>query len=426
MRELQKSSAQRSIAQELLQKKNLYTTYVLADLSVKEKLRDQLGLLQTDLIFSNGIYETEKFLSENQPDLIVIDKSFMELYSEEFGMLSLLYPALKFIPLIYLGSPNDNFVSLLNHYRILDCFEGSDFVPVLSKASEHLKPSVRIRLWGVRGSTPCANFENMGYGGNTSCVEINAPGVDNLLILDSGTGIRNLGNYLERHNSKSFSGQIFITHPHWDHIQGFPFFKPFYSSRNKFSIHLPEQYRGGAQEILSGHLTKTFFPVTLDMLDAQLEYITQKEELQQFPGYTIEYIVANHPTKTAIYKVKINGLTIVYAPDNEIPLKSSPIRFLDLFEEFIKDCDLLIHGGQFTLKQYHEKVGWGHSAWERVVEIAKRNGVKKLFITHHDPDSNDNLLSKRDEKLKQYTGSTLSEVCLAKEGSEIRLPIRQK
>jgi phosphoribosyl 1,2-cyclic phosphodiesterase len=398
----------------------------LAEQSVRERFRDQLSLLHSNLIFSNGIYETEKFLSQTQPDLIIIDRSFMVLHSAEFGKISRLYPALKFIPLIYIGSSSDENFDLLKHFRIVDCFEDTDFVPVISKASEHLVPSVRIRLWGVRGSTPCANFENMGYGGNTSCVEIDAPGSDDLLILDSGTGIRNLGNYLERHNSKNFNGRIFITHPHWDHIQGFPFFKPFYSSENKFSIHLPEQYRGGAQEILSGHLTKTFFPVTLDMLDAQLEYITQKEEPQHFSNYTIEYIVANHPTKTAIYKVTICGLTIVYAPDNELPLKTSPIRFLDVFEEFVKDCDLLIHDGQYTLRQYNDKVGWGHSAWERVVEVAKRNNVKKLFITHHDPDSNDDLLLKREEKLKQYESAPLSEVCLAKEGSEIRLPVKKK
>lgn len=390
---------------------------------MKENLIERVVIPNTELIFTQGIHEAEKYLFETQPDLLIIDKSFLDQYSVRFEKISKLYTGIKFIPVIYIGTSEDDNYSSLDHFRVKSCFTASDIHGITTQAKEHLKPTVRVRFWGVRGSTPCANYENIQYGGNTSCVEIDYPGMEELLILDSGTGIRNLGNYLERKKEHKFVGRIFITHPHWDHIQGFPFFKPFYSPNNKFTIYLPEQYRGGAQEILSGHLTKTFFPVTLDMLDAELEYVTIAEEVREFDHYSIEYLVANHPTKTAMYKIKIGGLVIVYAPDNELPLKSSPIRFLENYEEFIKGCDLLIHDAQFTLKQYDQRAGWGHSAWERVVEIAKKAQVKNLILTHHDPDSNDDLLAKRDEILSRYKGSPFTSIQLSKEGTEIRLPL---
>ncbi len=398
-------------------------TYVLADRSAAHELKERLASLDTQLVFSNGTNDISRSLFKFKPDLIIIDHSFLELYAREFEKISRMNVGVRFIPVIYIGDSSDGHLESLGYFRSVYCFTPDNISKVIDKATNLLAPSVRVRFWGVRGSTPCANFENIEYGGNTSCVEIDAPGMDELLILDSGTGIRNLGNHLEMQDGSGCHGRIFITHPHWDHIQGFPFFKPFYSSSNKFSIHLPEQYRGGAQEILSGHLTKTFFPVTLDMLAADLEYVTQGEDEQDLGLYSVEYLVANHPTKTAIYKVRINGLQIVYAPDNELPLKTSPIRFLDNFETFIEGCDLLIHGGHFSLKQYDERVGWGHSAWERVVEVAKRNKVKNLYLIHHDPDANDDALEKRDDILKQYRGSVFNEVCLAKEGSEIRMLI---
>ncbi|WP_240596781.1 MBL fold metallo-hydrolase [Rhodohalobacter barkolensis] len=354
---------------------------------------------------------------------MVIEKNFLDENHIQFEQTVKLCPGLKFVPVVYLGTRDDNGVGSLlqfNSFRIV-----KDNESLLDAVNEQLMPSVRIRFWGVRGSTPCANFENIEYGGNTSCMEIDAPGMDELLIFDSGTGIRNLGNHLERLDKMNNRGRIFITHPHWDHIQGFPFFKPFYSSKNKFSIHLPEQYRGGAQEILSGHLTKTFFPVTLDMLDATIEYVTQKEEREDYGHYSIEYFVANHSTKTAIYKIRIGGRVIVYAPDNELPLNTTPIRFVEKFQEFIKDADVLIHDAQYTLQQYKEREGWGHSAWERVIEVVKPTGVKNLYLTHHDPDTNDEVLRRRDSRLKQYEGAPFDKVSLTREGAEIRIPVKR-
>lgn len=283
--------------------------------------------------------------------------------------------------------------------------------------------SLTITFWGARGSTPCANAENMHFGGNTTCVQFKIPGSDELLIFDCGTGFRNLGNLLAGKGDAQ-NGRIFITHPHWDHLQGFPFFKPFYDPRNQFHIFIPPQGGIGCKDILQGHMSDTFFPVSIDMLDAEINCDTFFREKREFDNYTVEYMWANHTIPTAIYKIQMGGKTIVFAPDNEIPAPDSPedAKFLDEFRAYIHDVDILIHDAQFSLKQYESRVGWGHSAWERIIEVAQQEKVKQLYLTHHDPDSSDEYLFKLSEEIQTRHYGNFHHLCLVKEGQEITLP----
>jgi len=363
-------------------------------------------------------------LSAELPDAVVIQESHLRdlpVYLDESFTQR---PGRRFVPIAILCKDVDatqkQFEQCLFPVKMMseNSENGiSDFI------SESIRPSVNVKFWGVRGSTPCPNSENIRYGGNTSCVEIDIPGYDRHLILDSGTGIRNLGNYLETYGSGSINADLFITHPHWDHIQGFPFFSPFYKKNNSFRLRLPEQYRGGAKDILAGHLTKTFFPVTLGMFDADIEYITQDEQPDKFGPVEVDYLVANHPTKTAMYRFKISGYTIIYAPDNELPMDTSPLRYVDRFCDFIRDCDLLIHDAQYDLDLLETREGWGHSAWERVLELAKESGVKRLYLTHHDPDSSDKNLKQLSKRLELYKKDTFAELELAREGLSVALPV---
>lgn len=366
-----------------------------------------------------------QILYSREPELVILQEQKIPGSPKILKDVFSSSPGIRFVPILILSdnparskASFDDIVCTISFYN---SSEGID--DLCKKVQELLQESIKVKFWGVRGSTPCANSENIKYGGNTSCIQIIVPGSEKQLILDCGTGLRNLGNHLMKYNKEHIDGDIFITHPHWDHIQGFPFFKPFYDKRNSFSVSLPEQYRGGAREILSGHLPKTFFPVTLNMLSAEITYVTREERNEEFPYFSIEYLIANHPTKTAMYRFVINGYSIIYAPDNEIPVTTSPIRFLEQFEEFISGCDLLIHDAQYDHETYKKREGWGHSSWERVVALAKKNGVKRLFLTHHDPDSSDDALNEIAEKLKSYKGSPFLEIGLTKEGSQVRLPI---
>lgn len=286
-----------------------------------------------------------------------------------------------------------------------------------------MESNIKIKLWGVRGSTPCANPENMRYGGNTSCIQISIPGMNELLIADCGTGFRNLGNELDS-NGNSLMGRVFITHPHWDHLQGFPFFKPFYDTRNRFEVYMPPQDGIGCKEILQGHLSNTFFPVSIDMLESELDCITFEKEKLNFADYTVEFMWANHTVPTAIFKFNIEESVIVFAPDNELPVSvdSENKAFVDEFRAFVKGANVLIHDAQFTKEQHMERLGWGHSNWETVIELTKDLGIKRLCLSHHDPDHSDDTLDRINSKIASIKGTSYVEATVIQEGQEIYLP----
>lgn len=283
---------------------------------------------------------------------------------------------------------------------------------------------IKIKFWGVRGSTPCANAENMVFGGNTTCLQIESEIIPELLIVDCGTGFRNLGNQLMEKGTGN-KGKIFITHPHWDHLQGFPFFKPFYDEKSWFRVYLPPQDEVGCKDILQGHMSNTFFPVTIDMLEADMECETYSPGIINFDGYSVDYIWAKHTVQTAIFKFEVAGKTIIFAPDNELPLdqSSESLKFISQFREFVRGADVLIHDAQFNKEQYKNREGWGHSCWEKVVDVTKDLGIKQLMLTHHDPDSSDDYLNKLDVMISEEFTNEFEKVGVVKEGQEIILPI---
>ncbi len=301
--------------------------------------------------------------------------------------------------------------SKLGVQEVLDPNELDALIPTVESVRNR---SISIRFWGVRGSIPCPDPENMMFGGNTSCVQVSLKNSDDYLILDSGSGIRTLGNALVQHG-REVHGHIFITHAHWDHIQGFPFFRPIYEPASSLAIHMPRQKLGDCKTVLTTQFTPTYFPVTVDMLNARIQYVTQEKDPVVYDGYTMEFMMANHPVETAIYKLKADGKIIVYAPDNELTPDVLPA-----FIEFVRDADILIHDANYDRHIYRKRVGWGHSAWEDVVDAAHKAGVKHLYLTHHDPTAHDEILMQREKHLLHHVDK-FQTLKLAREGVVVRV-----
>jgi phosphoribosyl 1,2-cyclic phosphodiesterase len=242
-----------------------------------------------------------------------------------------------------------------------------------------------LRFWGVRGSTPTPQRENLRYGGNTSCLELRTG--DGLFILDCGTGLRLLGRAMVRGwRRKRIRANVFLSHYHWDHIQGLPFFLPLYHEANSFVFHSFRSIDTSVQQALEDQMINPYFPVDMAAMRARREFREIGEERMNFDGMAITTRWLNHPQGCLGFRIEHRGKVIVYATDNE-PGEVRGDRNVRLLAE---GADMLIYDAQYTPEEYRTvKKNWGHSTWEEGVRIAKETGVKKLILFHHDPDHND-------------------------------------
>jgi phosphoribosyl 1,2-cyclic phosphodiesterase/CheY-like chemotaxis protein len=304
---------------------------------------------------------------------------------------------------------------------------------------EFSPPSTRLKFWGVRGSIPVPGPSTVRYGGNTTCVEVRADG--ETIILDAGSGIRSLGIDLEKeYGTRSIKLTLLISHTHWDHIQGFPFFLPAYNKKNQMRVLGYEGARAGLAGILAGQMETPFFPVSLKELPVNIAIEELKEMEFSIRKIGVRSIFTNHPGVCAGYRLFTSTGSIAFLPDNE-PFELLKMRLAEReggsvdeartfaaterqkVVEFLEGADVLILDTQYTDEEYEEHIGWGHGSLSSVVSLALEANVRKLFLFHHDPSHNDDFIDDMVERARLIimdSGKPL-EVDAAREGAEVWL-----
>ena len=255
---------------------------------------------------------------------------------------------------------------------------------------------MQIRFWGTRGSLAKPGPGTLRYGGNTSCVEVRTA-AGTLIVLDCGTGAHGLGQALMG-SGAPVRGHLMITHTHWDHIQGFPFFAPLFGRGHEWDIYAPGGLGQQLEQTLAGQMEYTYFPVTLAQLGATIRYHDLVEGSFSVEDARVVAKYLNHPALALGYRLEVGGVIVVYASDHEphTPWASEGAGGKSLAHredlrhvEFLRGADLVIHDAQYDLGEYREKIGWGHTPAECAVDYALAAGVRRLAVYHHDPMRDD-------------------------------------
>ncbi|MEO7168619.1 MAG: response regulator [Spartobacteria bacterium] len=307
---------------------------------------------------------------------------------------------------------------------------------------DFIPPSTRVKFWGVRGSIPVPGSSTVGYGGNTSCVEVRADG--EIIILDSGSGMRELGIALEEEfGERPIRMTLLISHTHWDHIQGLPFFLPVYKEKNALRVLGYEGARAGLATALAGQMETSFFPISLRDMPSSITIEELKDMEFTIGKVQVQARFVNHPGICVGYRLTTSNGSIAFLPDNEpydvLKMSGATAGKSDLAEarayaadardklvEFLRGTDILIIDTQYSDEEYKKKIGWGHGSLSSVVSLALDAQVRKLFLFHHDPSHDDKTVDGMVEAARMLvleSGQPL-EVEAAREGAEIWLGAR--
>jgi phosphoribosyl 1,2-cyclic phosphodiesterase len=264
---------------------------------------------------------------------------------------------------------------------------------------------VRLKFWGVRGSTPTPQIENLKFGGNTSCIELRTA-QNECLILDGGSGIRGLGQCLVKEAKDApVDAKILLTHYHWDHIQGIPFFAPLYGPKNHITFFAGSNVLP-IRETLEGQMTRPYFPIDFGQVAAKRDFCQLEDGAALKIGeVTVRPFPLNHPQGASGYRLECGDSVIVYATDYEHGNR----EFDDILNEYSQNADVLICDAQYTPAEYESHRGWGHSTWENAVMLARDVKAEHLILFHHDPIHDDQMMMRISQDARiQFENTTVA------------------
>ncbi len=295
----------------------------------------------------------------------------------------------------------------------------------IDKIRRIFEDRIDMRFWGVRGTLPVSGEKTLKYGGNTSCVTLEFPR-QQFFIFDCGSGIKNAGDWLKTQNRKRINFKIFISHPHWDHINAFPFFGPLYHQGNEVEVLGANQGDISMRKIVSAQMEGVYFPITFSEFASRVYFHDLEEETLQVDGITVKTKLLSHPGKALGYRVEYNGRAICYITDNEMFVETSDFydpHYEKRLAQFVAGADALITDTTYTDEEYKTKEGWGHSCVSKVVNLADMAAVKTLYLFHHDPDQyDDDIDRKHEDALAMLRKRRSKTKCLApREGQAFRV-----
>jgi len=270
------------------------------------------------------------------------------------------------------------------------------------------KAGMKIHCWGSRGSVAVSGRQYLKYGGDTTCIEV-AGDDGELIILDAGTGIRALGKKLEE--EKRLTMNLLITHSHWDHLSGFPFFSPLYDKKSRIKVYGPQPTQISLKKIISKTMSAPYFPIEFEDISAEISFSAMNGAQYSIGSVLVKTIPLRHPSEAVGYRLTNHGKSFVFMTDNEIDRDySNGLNYND-YVDFAHGADLIFHDAEYTMEEYRKTKGWGHSAYMHTVRFALDAGVKALGLFHHSQERTDAEIDAIVSECREL---------IKKEGSDIR------
>ncbi len=394
---------------------------------------DKSNLLVLKTLFEGKGHRVETELSPIQAlqtlkttkekfDCVIIDIMMPEMDGIEFLTEIKAIKHLKSVKSVVLTAKTFEYDRELARKTGVDLYLTKPVVPNVfyDEVTSLLSQTFKIKFWGVRGTLPVPGQDSVRYGGNTSCVSVEAPGKP-IIVFDAGSGIKNLGQSLlgKRNNIK-----FFLSHGHWDHINAFPFFAPLYVAGNKVEVFGPRNFNKSVEAMISEQMSQIYFPITVSEFACHIQYRDLQNQSIDISGIEVKSFLLSHPGKCLGYALHLADKIFCYVTDNEIYDKNhanhSP-EYYENLKNFIRNADVLVIDSTYRDHEYPAKINWGHSSISQVVHLAHDANVKNLYLFHHDPSQGDKEIDEKFVEAKELLKALKSEtIChCPKEGDVV-------